>query len=166
MIMPLDLPKIHNRKRVWTMIIERIERLEHYQSILPNLDKALTTMQGIAEWKEGERYPFDGGFLFFQSGNTKPLSEAQFEAHRKYIDIQVVLKGSEYVALEDLSNLSVAIPYSEDRDVEKYEGATQHVMKITESMAYVLFPWDAHKAVFHMDQPLAFTKAVIKLEVK
>ncbi|MMZ63273.1 hypothetical protein D1872_255180 [compost metagenome] len=78
----------------------------------------------------------------------------------------MVLKGSEYVALEDLSNLSVAIPYSEDRDVEKYAGATQHVMKITEGMAYVLFPWDAHKAIFHMDQPLAFTKAVIKLEVK
>lgn len=49
--------------------------------------------------------------------------------------------------------------------VEKYEGGMQHFMKITEGMAYVCFPWDGHKAVFHIDQPLEFTKAVIKLEV-
>lgn len=147
------------------MIIERIDRLAKYQPILPNIDKALAAMQAIEEREAGVHYPFEGGYLFFQTGTTKPLAEAQFEAHRKYIDVQVVLGGSEYAALEDLSNLSVAIPYSGERDVEKYEGGTQHYMKITEGMAYVCFPWDGHKAVFHIDQPLEFTKAVIKLEV-
>lgn len=165
MITPSSLQKIPDRKRVRTMIIERIDRLDKYQSILPHLDKALAAMRDITEWNEGERYPFEGGFLFFQSGTTKPLTETQFEAHRNYIDVQIVLEGSEYLALEDLTNLSVAIPYNQDRDAEKYEGTTQHFMKITEGMAYVCFPWDGHKAVFHVDQPLAFTKAVIKLEV-
>lgn len=147
------------------MIIDHKERLVNYQAILRNIDKALTKLHELTDWQEGQRYPFDGGFLFFQNGETKPLAQAQFEAHKKYIDVQVVLAGAEYVALEDLSNLSVAIPYSNERDVEKYDGPTNHVMKISQGMAYVCFPWDAHKAVFHLEQPLNFSKAVIKLEI-
>ncbi|MGT2946445.1 YhcH/YjgK/YiaL family protein [Streptococcus chenjunshii] len=69
-------------------------------------------------------------------------------------------------ALEDLLNLSVALPYQEEKDVEKYEGEVRHYMKMTAGMAYVCFPWAAHRAVFHFDEPLTFTKAVIKLAVE
>ena len=133
---------------------------------MPKLPTALKVMEEHKEnWKPEERYPFDGGVVFFQSGQTKALEDSQFEAHRKFVDVQVVLEGAEYVALEDLSNLEVVIPYSDERDVEKYIAETEHFMKITAGMAYVCFPWDGHKAVFHIDKPLKFTKAVIKLEI-
>lgn len=38
-------------------------------------------------------------------------------------------------------------------------------MLITEGMAYICFPWDGHQAVFHVEQPLTFTKAVLKLAI-
>ena len=148
------------------MIIDRVERLARYQSILPKISTALEAMEEHKEnWKAGERYPFDGGVVFFQSGQTKASEDTQFEAHRKFVDVQVVLEGAEYAALEDLSNLEVIIPYNYERDVEKYTADTEHFMKMTAGMVYVCFPWDGHKAVFHTDEPLEFTKAVIKLEV-
>lgn len=147
------------------MIIDKLERISHYREVLPHIDQALTTLDSLSEWQEGQRYPFEGGFLFFQKGTTRPLAESQFEAHRKYIDVQVVLNGSEFVAWEELAKLTVAIPYDPEKDVEKYAGATEHYMKVTAGMAYVCYPEDGHKAVFHLDEPQEFTKAVIKLAV-
>ena len=148
------------------MIIDRIERLEKYQAMLSKIDHALAKVKELQKWEEGVRYPFDGGFVFFQKGETKPLDQTQFEAHKKHIDVQLVLEGAETIALEDVANLSPAFPYAEDKDVVKYDGPTHHMMRITQGMAYVCFPWDAHKAVFHIDQAEAFTKAVIKLEIE
>lgn len=147
------------------MIIDRFERLLNYRVILKNIDKALSKLEEISDWQEGKRYSFDGGFLFFQKGQTKRLVDAQFEAHERYIDVQILLKGAEYVALEDLKNLRVTIPYDPEKDVAKYDGETKHFMKVEEGMVYVCFPWDAHQAVFHIEQPLSFTKVVIKLEI-
>lgn len=150
------------------MIIDRINRLKYYSAVsgLEKIDTALSVIEQLQEWEEGVHYPFDGGFIFFQKGVTKPLSESQFEAHKKYIDVQLVLAGSEYLALESVENVAVAVPYNPEKDVEKYNGATHHMMKINQGMGYICFPWDVHKAVFHTDQATTFTKAVIKLEVE
>ncbi|MGT2847091.1 YhcH/YjgK/YiaL family protein [Streptococcus massiliensis] len=148
------------------MIIDSLEHLECYHTLLPNLANALKALdEHKNSWGTGVKYPFEGGFLFFQEGVTKPLVDSQFESHRRHIDVQVLLRGAEYVALEDLSKLSTIIPYSDERDVEKYQGETKHMMKISAGMVYVCFPWDGHKAVFHIDEPLEYQKAVIKLEI-
>lgn len=145
------------------MIIDTLANLKHYQKLLPNLLTAIEKMRSLKDWQAGEKYYFEGGFVFFQEGETKPMAEAQFEAHRKYIDVQVVLKGQECLAWSELSELTEIIPYSDEKDVRKFEGENTHTMKISEGMAYICFPWDGHKAVFHIEQPLQFTKAVIKL---
>ncbi|EHJ57523.1 hypothetical protein HMPREF9318_00802 [Streptococcus urinalis FB127-CNA-2] len=148
------------------MIIDRIERLVNYQAILKNINKALSKVDELeSSCEEGVRYPFEGGFVFFQKGQTKAVADSQFEAHKKYIDVQLLLEGEEWLGLSDHNEVTVATPYSEEKDVEKYYGETLHSMKASRGMAYVCFPWDVHKAVFHMDQTSQFTKAVIKLEV-
>lgn len=48
------------------------------------------------------RYEFDGGYFMVQKGTTRPLEEGTFEAHRRYIDVQIVVEGSEELAWEDL----------------------------------------------------------------
>ncbi|MGT2910106.1 YhcH/YjgK/YiaL family protein [Streptococcus cameli] len=147
------------------MIIDRIENLLAYQELLPNLGHALEAVETLKDnWTEGERYPFEGGFVFFQKGETKPLSQSQFEAHRQYIDVQLVLEGEEYMGLSSPEHVAISIPYDEHKDVEKYEGETHHMMKVSAGMGYICFPADIHKAIFHVDEPLAFTKAVIKLK--
>lgn len=145
------------------MIIDTLDQLEKYQKLLPNLSQGLEVLHQVQKPQLDQRYPFDGGFVFFQEGQTKPLEEAQFEAHRLYVDVQVVLAGSEYLAWSKLADLTEMVAYDQEKDVQKFTGADQYVLKITEGMAYICFPWDGHKAVFHIQQPLSYRKAVIKL---
>ncbi|MDY4761511.1 YhcH/YjgK/YiaL family protein [Streptococcus thoraltensis] len=148
------------------MIIDRRECLANYQAILRNIDKALSKVSEVENtWEEGVRYLFDGGFVFFQQGKTKPLNESQFEAHKKYVDVQLVLEGSEYVAINVREEVSMLIPYDNEKDVEKYQGETEHFIKVSKGMGYVCFPWDIHKAIFHIEKPQEFIKAVIKIEI-
>ncbi|WP_404996546.1 YhcH/YjgK/YiaL family protein [Caldifermentibacillus hisashii] len=147
------------------MIIDALSMIDRYKELLPNIHDGIEKMESVKDWKPGEKYIFESGYVFFQEGTTKPLEEAQFEAHRNYVDVQVVLKGNEYLAWSELTDLTEIIPYNTEKDVQKFVGENAHMMKISEGMVYICFPWDAHKAVFHMDQPLQFTKGVIKLKI-
>lgn len=147
------------------MIIDAVANLTHYNKLFPAIPEAVEAMKSIQQQEFGKKYFFKGGYFFFQEGVTKPIEEAQFEAHRKYADLQIVLKGEEYIAWNRLADLTEVLPYDPERDVQKFTGQNTHKMKISEGMAYICFPWDGHQAVFHVDQPLHFTKAVIKLEL-
>jgi biofilm protein TabA len=145
------------------MIIDAVANLHHYTKLFPNISEALEAMNRIEQQEFGKKYFFEGGYFFFQEGATKPIEESQFEAHRNYVDLQIVLEGEEYIAWNKIDDLTEAIPYNAERDVQKFTGKDAHKMKMSEGMAYICFPWDGHKAVFHVDQPLHFKKAVIKL---
>ncbi|MBU5360093.1 YhcH/YjgK/YiaL family protein [Enterococcus raffinosus] len=145
------------------MIIDAVANLHHYTKLFPNIPEALEAMNRIEQQEFGKKYFFEGGYFFFQEGATKPIEETQFEAHRNFVDLQIVLEGEEYIAWNKIDDLTEAIPYNAEKDVQKFTGKDAHKMKMSEGMAYICFPWDGHKAVFHVDQPLHFKKAVIKL---
>ncbi len=144
------------------MIIDHVDRLMEYKDLLPNLKEGLDAIRALPEAKVG-RYEFDGGYFMVQQGQTKPIQEGTFEAHRKYIDVQMILEGSEELAWEDIRALKTVIPYNPEKDAERLNGNHEHVMKISKGMFYAAFPWDAHQPVAHTDQPQTFTKIVLKL---
>ena len=63
------------------MIIDRIENIGYYESVLPGLSNGLKTLKQLASLESG-RHEFEGGFLMIQEGDTKPMEEGTFEAHR------------------------------------------------------------------------------------
>lgn len=85
------------QKRVNCVIFGAIENLAEYISSNPKIDNGLRKFNE-AEIDYNERFDFDGGYLFFQEVTTTDVDEGSFEAHKKYIDIQIVLDGSECVA--------------------------------------------------------------------
>jgi YhcH/YjgK/YiaL family protein len=98
-------------------------------------------------------------------GTTNPIAAGDFEAHRKYLDVQILLDGAETIALADLDELSCSEEYdsAKDRGMFAGEGVT---IGIRPGMFYVCFPHDAHKACGHLDTPTSFRKAVIKLRLE
>lgn len=101
-----------------------------------------------------------------QKGITRPLLEGTFEAKRRYIDVQILLDGSEEVAWEDIRNLKTVIPYNDEKDAERLTGNRKYVMKITKGMFYAAFPEDGHQPVSHTNEVQSFIKIVLKLPVK
>ena len=81
------------------------------------------------------------------SYDTKPQKEGVYEAHRKQIDIQILLKGRELVYVTDIDGLAVKTEYNAEKDYalfndpERLPGATP----LTEGFFAVFFPNDAHR---------------------
>ncbi|SHI56620.1 YhcH/YjgK/YiaL family protein [Dethiosulfatibacter aminovorans DSM 17477] len=143
------------------MIIDNIRNISLYKELVPGLEKGLEAIEdndnGIG------RYEFDGGFFMVQAGKTKPMDEGFFEAHRKYVDIQIVLEGSEEIAWADLPDLKEEIAYNPEKDALYLSGNIMHNMKVSKGMFYIAFPHDGHKAVRHTEKQQEFKKIVIKL---
>lgn len=147
------------------MIVDKLKNIRHYQSMIPNLDKGLEAIQGQMGRMEAGRHEFDGGFFLVQKGETKPMSEGLFEAHQRYIDIQIVVSGNEDIAWAELDDSMNTVPYDAVKDAAYYEAKETHSLHVSEGMFYVAFPHDAHKAVRHLTSPHHFEKIVLKMPV-
>lgn len=147
------------------MIIDSIRNIMKYEALLPNLKAGMEAVRGLTKLETG-RYEFPGGYFMVQKGATRPIEEGTFEAHRKYIDVQILMEGSEEVAWEDIRNLVTMVPYNSEKDAQRLTGNKEHVMKITKDMFYAAFPEDGHQPVAHTKDEQSFTKIVMKLPVE
>lgn len=144
------------------MIVDRIENILFYKDVLPHLAEGMELLNSKKDWEPG-RYSFEGGYFLIQEGVTKPMEEGTYEAHRRYIDVQIMLKGCEELAWKEYRDLVPAVPYQPEKDQERLDGPKDHVMLISEGMFYAAFPHDGHKAVSHTREQHSYVKAVMKL---
>ncbi len=147
------------------MIIDRVENIMMYEPLLNHLQEGMAAVKQLTQYDVG-RYEFDGGYFMIQKGMTKPLTEGTFEAHRKYVDVQMIVEGSEEVAWHDIRDLKTAVPYNPEKDAERLTGDFAHVMRISAGMFYAAYPHDGHKPVSHTAEQQNFTKIVMKLPVR
>lgn len=146
------------------MIIDKLDNIMFYNSLVKNLSAGLEAVKSMKILDVG-RYEFDGGYFMIQKGSTKPIEEGTFEAHRKYVDVQIIVEGSEEVAWSDICDLTTVSEYSIEKDAERFLGDLSHSMKISAGMFYMAFPHDGHKPVCHTNSQQSFTKIVMKLPV-
>lgn len=144
------------------MIVDKLNNIMFYEPMVKNLAAGLRAVYALKSLEEG-KYQFEGGYFMVQKGETKPLSEGTYEAHRKHVDVQIVMEGSEEMAWADVSDLKIEIPYSPEKDAERLNGDKSHHILISEGMFYMVFPHDGHKPVSHTGDKHRFTKIVMKL---
>ncbi|MDD3172333.1 MAG: YhcH/YjgK/YiaL family protein [Herbinix sp.] len=144
------------------MIVDKFSNLGFYKSVIKNLDNAIEAVKKLEKMEVG-KYEFEGGFFMVQQGVTNPMNEGTFEVHRKYVDIHIIVDGSEDVAWGYLSDLKEETAYDEEKDAAFYSGNTDHNIHVTSGMCYVAFPHDGHMPVRHVSQSQSYTKIVIKL---
>ena len=65
------------------MIIDYLENIGTYRPILPGVDAGLKAAAALGEDPAVGRYEFEGGYFMVQEGETRPVSDGDFEAHRK-----------------------------------------------------------------------------------
>jgi YhcH/YjgK/YiaL family protein len=97
---------------------------------------------------------------------TKSREKAKLETHQRYIDIQVLLSGTECLEIFPKDELTVSEPYDPDKDAEFYEVLDQSPAKVTltPGQFVVFFPEDAHMPCLNAaDTSQPVQKVVIKL---
>ena len=146
------------------MIICPWKDIKKYASMLPGIEEAFDAVNALTEYENKKTYPLSDNNRFFGAvGTTKAPDVA--EAHRKYLDIQYIVKGKEVVGWADLAACEIQGEFNEAKDVGMFSGPYEY-LTINEGICYVAFPEDVHMPGRHLDVPNDFTKVVVKLKVK
>ena len=144
------------------MIVCPWKDIKKYAPLLPGIEEAFDAVNALTDY-EAKTYPLSNDNRFFVAvGTTKAPDVA--EAHRKYLDIQYIVKGKEVVGWADLADCTIQGEFNEEKDIGKYTGDFEYIT-INEGICYVAFPEDAHMPGRHLDVPNDFVKVVVKLKV-
>lgn len=103
-------------------------------------------------------------FINVQDYNSKPEAQGKWEAHRKYIDIQFMIKGSEKIGVGEIQDYQTTEPYSNENDVEFLKtNKPQQFITMNENDYIILYPHDVHMPQISINEPSYVKKAVVKV---
>ena len=145
------------------MIICPWKDIKKYAALLPGIEEAFDAVNALTEYEDKKNYPLSDGNRFFLAVQSTKAPDVA-EAHRKYLDIQYIVKGKEVVGWAPVDTLTPADEFNTAKDKGMYAGKN-YPMEIEEGYCYVAFPEDAHMPGRHLDVPNDFVKVVVKLKV-
>ncbi len=108
------------------------------------------------------KHEIRGNEVFFnlQEYETKPIQK--LEAHRKYIDIQVVVSGEEYMGYTNFDNTTVSEQYNDEKDIMFLLGNVDKVLAYNKTFV-IFYPQDAHMPALSVKEPMRVKKAIFKI---
>lgn len=135
-----------------------------YRGIHPSLDLALEhiTPEFLGQLQDEIRVDLDGDKVYCTrfTYETLPLEDCFFEAHRRYLDIHIMLQGEERVDVSHPDDLSM---FESSGDFYAYRGEPQYSMVLRPGDFLVVFPGDAHQIKVQANGPQTVSKAVFKV---
>lgn len=117
---------------------------------------------------ENKRYEIDKDrvYAIASSYTTKNEADAQYEAHRRYIDIQYVAVGNELIGCCALSNQKENIQlYDAAKDIEFFTVSGGKNLKASPEKFFIFFPSDAHRPGLKDGKNSEVQKMVVKVIV-
>ena len=97
---------------------------------------------------------------------TKAVNENGYEAHRKFIDIQYLLKGSEKNCCLPIEKLKETKPYKEEIDAAFYEAEVPvQELLLGEGYFAIYWPQDGHMPCLNSEGAKTVKKVVVKVEL-
>ena len=151
------------------MIYDTFENLELYFEETGPLHKALSFAAEFDTSQSDGRYEIDGdhSYAMVMTYDTAASEELKFEAHKKYIDIQLMLEGVEFMDISLDKSLDVDTPYSERNDVALFKSPEHFTSVFLESGNFaVLYPHDIHQPGRKVGDSKQVRKMVLKVSVK
>ena len=131
------------------MILDSLKNKEQYVSLHPRFKQVFDYIDthDLAAMELG-RHDVDGDniFVMVQELELRPLEQARLELHRKYIDIQLVLRGDEEVFgwSEKKDCLTPETEFDEAKDIQLFTDIPQCFYTVGQGQFTILFPEDGH----------------------
>lgn len=153
------------------MFIGHIKNLESEMVKFPEaINKALKFIKenDIVHMEPG-KYEIDGEKIFalVQTYKSKPKSECRPETHAKFLDVQYIAKGKEYMGYNAFGpELEVVEDCLADRDVAFYKNVPYETkVVLSEGMYAVLYPNDVHAPGCMIEKAEDVIKVVVKISL-
>lgn len=151
------------------MIFGNIHSESFYRGMNPDIDRVFDYMKDhdISALQIGRHEIGNGIFVQISEYITKSASEAMWEAHRKYVDVQYIIRGTEMMGHTKISGLIPRIDYDAENDIEFLSGMGDFLT--AEAGDFVVFhPHDVHMPGISPpnSSPAYVRKAVFKIPVR
>ena len=148
------------------MIYDHITNASKYYCLNKNFQTAFNyiTTTNLQQLTEGKQIiDGDNCFAIVNRYKTKLIKDSFAESHRKYIDIQFMVSGSEKIGFGHIHNFNTG-DYIEESDLQKHEGELDFVT-LTDSHFTILFPDDVHMPGIINNIQSEVLKIVVKVAV-
>ncbi len=134
------------------------------------LSGGLAFLKNIAPDIEIGRHGLEGqAYAMVDEYETVPEDSHEFEAHKQYIDIQILLRGEETIQWRNIDQMEQHKPYDEKDDYWLFtpkpnDSGVQNLV-MSAGLAAVFYPSDGHKpgVIHHAAQSVK--KVVVKVPV-
>ena len=108
----------------------------------------------------------DDMYVTVSEADTRAPEQVRFEAHRRYVDIQLVVRGQEAIGVAPVASLVTVEPYDGAKDIAFFAVPPESVTLPLRAGDFAVFaPGDAHRPSLHLDGPHVSRKAVLKVSV-
>jgi YhcH/YjgK/YiaL family protein len=150
------------------MILDNLSNASLYFNMHPLFKQAfdwLSKTDLLA--KEDGKYELDGEKLFaiVQSYETKSADAEQMEAHKRYIDIQYMVRGEEQIGHSILKEQRATREYSTSDDYWLTDAAPSFFSKLEAGNFMIFYPTDLHMPCIFSGTKQTVKKVVIKVEI-
>jgi biofilm protein TabA len=150
------------------MILAPLADSARYEPLAPGMAAGFAYLRAFDPATRDGRYDISGDdvFALVSSYDTGPSTEKNFEAHRRYLDIQLVVAGMERILHAPLGGLEAVIPYVEEKDIAFFADPPQSSSFLLLPGDFAIFyPLDAHKPGCMAGGRHAVKKVVIKIRL-
>ncbi|MDF3058269.1 MAG: hypothetical protein K0R17_2484 [Rariglobus sp.] len=150
------------------MIFDTLPNSSFYKKLSPNLTQAFAWIDGFSPSLSDGRHEIDSDEIYalVQSYETLPPGEKKFESHRRYLDIQFMVSGSEIIYYAPTTELKIATPYDEKKDFMLYvDSNTPTPLRFEAGCFAIFFPQDGHKPGCLIGEPARIKKIVVKVRI-
>ena len=146
------------------MIIDRLANRTRLFHLSPRLARALDYLRAtdVRSVPVG-RHEIDGDRLFalVQEYTTRAADQCVWEAHRKYVDVQLVVAGVEKMGYANIGEIREREAYDPARDVALFDPGGEFVTIRAGTFA-IFGPEDVHSPCHAAGEPSLVRKVVVK----
>lgn len=150
------------------MVIDHLEQADKYKALHPGIANALTYLMktDFTQMPLG-RYEIDGENLtaIVNEYATVDAATEQMEAHRKYIDVQYIVSGTEQMGIAAFRTQTISKEYDAEKDYLLVADAPDYFIRVTPGMFTIFFPTDLHMPNLIDKASTTVRKVVMKVAV-
>lgn len=113
------------------------------------------------------KYELEGNdmYVIVDEYITKNEENSDFEAHRRYIDIQYIIEGEEKIGISKLENTKEITAYDNFKDIIFLTAKQNDYRIASHERFFVFFPEDAHRPCVKTSDNIRIRKVVVKIRI-
>lgn len=149
------------------MVYDKINNIETYKGLSEDIYEGLKFLKNASpDLACGVHEVSPRVKAIVSEYETKPINENGYEDHKKFIDIQYLLKGKERNCCLPIEKLRETKPYREEIDAAFYEAEipAQELM-LGDGYFAIYWPQDGHMPCLSVDGAEMVKKVVVKVEI-